>query len=109
VGVAVADSIPLVGQHVHGMSTWVESHGRDAPDTPRPSALEGASAMEMFFAILILVPTVAVLAVGAAFIVGLLGIDLVGGVDGIVVGFRHRLHTSLRSANTHWGNAALHH
>jgi hypothetical protein len=65
--------------------------------------------MQMFFAILILVPTVGVLVIGALMIIWILALDLVGGVDGIVVGLQHRLHRSAHTTDTRWGNAALHH
>jgi hypothetical protein len=65
--------------------------------------------METFFAILILVPTVAILAVGAVMILGMLVIDTVAGVDGIVVGLRHRLRKPVRTTETRVGNAVLHH
>jgi len=65
--------------------------------------------METFFAILILVPTIAILLVGVVMILGMLVIDTVAGVDGIVVGLRHQVRASARAAHAPWGNAALHH
>lgn len=65
--------------------------------------------METFFAILILVPTIGILLVGVVMILGMLVIDTVAGVDGVVVGLRHRVRAPVRVAHAPWDNAALHH
>lgn len=83
--------------------------GCDAPDTPRPSALMGARAMDVFLAILILVPTVAVLVIGALWVIGTVVGSVVAGVDGIVVALRHRYGASNRFYDTHYRTPAMHH
>lgn len=61
--------------------------------------------MPEFLAVLIIVPTVAVLGMGALYIVGTIIMSVVSAVDAVIVSVRHRLHAPRK----HFGTPALHH
>lgn len=64
--------------------------------------------MPEFFAVLVLVPTAAVLAIGVLYIVGTIVIGLVSVVDAIVVALRDRFHGTDRPHNIHLGTPVPH-
>jgi len=65
--------------------------------------------MEQVFAILIFVPTTLALLLVGAYIAGAILSFIAAGIDGLVVGIRHRLHPVPAEHHTHYGRPALHH
>ena len=65
--------------------------------------------MDVFLAILILVPTAAALLVGSLYILGTLAMSVVAAVDATMAGIRHRFGEHGAMRHTHYGTRALHH
>lgn len=65
--------------------------------------------MPQFVAVLILVPTLAALAIGVAYIIGALVSFFAAGIDGLVVAIRHRMHPVPARPSPPYHRPALHH
>jgi hypothetical protein len=65
--------------------------------------------MDVFLAVLIIVPTAAALLVGSLYILVMVAMSAVAAVDATVAGIRHRFGEHGAMRHTHYGTPALHH